>query len=152
VTAAAMTNGSERSRRRCAGFTLTELLVVLVIIGLLAAVAAPTVYQRVQPAKRTMVHTQIQGFASALDSYYVDVGEYPTTAQGLSSLTRPPAGVRGWKGPYLRRGLPRDPWGNPYIYRTPGGFGPYEIISFGADGREGGQDDDRDIISWESEQ
>jgi general secretion pathway protein G len=125
---------------------------VLVIIGLLAAVAAPTVYQRIQPAKRTTALTQIQGFASALDNYFVDTGTYPTTEQGLQSLLKPPAGVKNWKGPYLRRGLPRDPWGNPYVYRVPGGMGPYEIISYGADGREGGRDDDRDVISWEADE
>lgn len=138
-------------RQRCAAFTLTELLVVLVIIGLLAALVAPTVYQRIQPAKRTTAQTQIQGFVTALDSYYVDVGSFPGAEQGLESLVHPPAGIRGWKGPYLKRGLPKDPWGNPYIYRAPGRDRPYEIISLGADGREGGQDENRDIVSWEAE-
>lgn len=145
-----MTPGKHSFHGAYAGFTLTELLVVLVIIGLLAALVAPSVYQRIAPAKRTAAHTQIQGFVSALDSYFIDVGRFPSNDQGLESLVRAPAGVTGWKGPYLKREVPNDPWGRKYIYRSPGNNRPFEIVSLGADGREGGQDEDRDVTSWEA--
>lgn len=126
-----------------------ELLVVLVIIGLLAAFVAPNLYQRIKPAKATMAKGQISGFMTALDNYFIDTKSYPTSMQGLSALREPPHNVHNWQGPYLNKEIPTDPWGNPYIYRSPGRNGGYEIISLGADGVEGGKDEQQDINSWE---
>lgn len=139
----------DKSRR--AGFTLMELLVVLVIIGLLAALVGPSLYQRIKPAKRAAASSQIQSFMTALDNFYIDVGRYPTTREGLGALREEPAGVDGWRGPYLKQEVPTDPWGNPYQYRQPGRNGGYEIVSYGADGQEGGEGADRDVVSWESD-
>jgi general secretion pathway protein G len=132
------------------GFSLMELLIVLVIVGLLAALVGPTLYQRISPAKATTAKTQIENFTKALDSYFVDTGEFPSEQVGLSALRTQPSGVDIWNGPYLKKEIPTDPWGNPYVYRTPGRSGGYEISSLGSDGKEGGKDDARDINSWES--
>lgn len=134
-------------RQAEAGFTLMELLVVLVIVGLLAAFVGPMLYERISPAKQTAARSQIEGFATALDIYLVDMGQYPTTEQGLAALRVNP-GSPEWRGPYLRKEVPVDPWGNAYAYRAPGRSGGYEIVSFGSDGLEGGSDDAADIQSW----
>ena len=136
-----------RIRRGERGFTMMELLVVLVIIGLLAAFVGPILYQRISPAKHTAARSQIEGFMTALDIYLVDMGNYPTTDQGLEALRRNPGGP-GWNGPYLRKDIPLDPWGNPYVYRAPGRSGGFEIVSYGSDGLEGGSDDAADVQSW----
>lgn len=135
---------------RPAGFTLMELLMVLVIVGLLAAVVGPTLYQRIKPAKETAVREQIENFGTALDSFMVDMGRYPTTQEGLKVLRAKPDGSEKWNGPYLKKEIPNDPWNNPYVYRAPGRSGGYEIVSFGADGREGGEGENADINSWET--
>lgn len=132
------------------GFTLTELLVVLVIIGLLAALVGPVLYQRINPAKESVARAQIENFMSALDSYYLDIGKFPTQQQGLVALRTRQEAESKWNGPYLKKDIPADPWGNPFIYHTPGRNGGYEIISYGADGKEGGEGDNADINSWES--
>jgi general secretion pathway protein G len=132
------------------GFTLTELLIVLVIIGLLAALVGPVLYQRINPAKQTVAQAQITSFMAALDSYFLDTGQYPDTQQGLLVLRNKPDGVAKWKGPYLQKEVPLDPWGNPYQYRSPGRNGGYEILSLGADGKEGGENENSDITSWSS--
>lgn len=134
-------------RRGERGFTMMELLVVLVIIGLLAAFVGPILYERISPAKQTAARSQIEGFTTALDIYLVDMGQYPTTDQGLEALRRNPGGP-GWNGPYLRKEIPLDPWGNPYVYRAPGRSGGFEIVSYGSDGLEGGADDAGDVQSW----
>ena len=131
------------------GYTFMELLVVLVIIGLLAALVGPAIFKNLGPAKQTVARTQINNFISALDSYYLDTSNYPSTHQGLNALFETP-GDPDWKGPYLLKSIPNDPWGNPFVYRAPGRNGAYEIISFGADGIEGGTDQDKDIVSWEN--
>lgn len=131
------------------GFTLMELLLVLVIVGLLAAVVGPTLYQRIKPAKQTAAREQIENFGTALDNFVVDTGRYPTTQEGLRALREKPDGSDKWNGPYLKKEIPSDPWGNPYVYRAPGRSGGYEIASLGADGREGGEDENGDINSWE---
>lgn len=132
------------------GFTLIELLVVLVILSLLAALVGPALVERLKPARRTVALTQLEEFSSALESFYIDVGRYPATDEGLRALHEKPQGVRNWKGPYLKKNVPPDPWGNPYAYRAPGRNGGYEIVSFGADGKEGGDGENADINSWES--
>jgi general secretion pathway protein G len=127
-----------------------ELLLVLVIIGLLSAIVAPSLYQRIKPAKDTAVREQMGNFSVALDSFFVDMGRYPVTSEGLNVLRVKPDGGEMWKGPYLQKEIPTDPWGKSYVYRSPGRNGGYEIISFGEDGREGGEGDNADINSWES--
>jgi len=136
--------------RAASGFTMIELLVVLVIIGLLAALVGPQLYKRINPAKQSVAKTQMENFESALDAYFIDTGSYPTEEQGLEALRTDPAGVKHWLGPYLKKEIPKDPWGNPYIYHEPAQNGPYEIISYGKDGAQGGDGDNKDIISWES--
>jgi general secretion pathway protein G len=138
------------ARRALRGFTLMELLLVLVIIGLLAALVGPTLYQRIKPARETAVRAQIANFATALDNFLLDAGRYPSTQEGLQALRAKPEGVAKWNGPYLAKELPADPWGHAYVYRAPGRNGGYEILSFGADGKEGGEGDNADINSWEA--
>ncbi len=146
-----MSNGSNTLRRPVKGFSLVELLVVMVIIGLLGAVVAPMVYQHLSPAKHTAVRSQFDGFATALDSFFIDVGRYPRNDEGLAALWQSPGGVSGWKGPYLKRAVPLDPWGNKYVYNSPASNGPYEIISLGEDGQVGGEEEARDIVSWQTD-
>lgn len=132
------------------GFTLMELLLVLVIVGLLAAVVGPTMYQRIKPAKATAVREQIENFGTALDVFLMDMGRYPTMQEGLKVLRVKPDGSEKWNGPYLKKEIPNDPWGNSYVYRAPGRNGGYEIVSYSEDGREGGEGDNADINSWEA--
>jgi general secretion pathway protein G len=121
------------------GFTLIEMLVVLTIIGLIVALVGPRVLNYLSESKVKTARIQIQSFASALDLFYLDAGRYPTSAEGLPALVQPTAGVAAWNGPYLKGGtVPKDPWGTPYVYRSPGQHGAYDLISYGADGREGG--------------
>lgn len=131
------------------GFTLTELLIVLVIVGLLAALVGPTLYQRINPAKQSVARAQMENFMTALDSYFLDNGSFPAPQQGLGALRNKPEGAAKWNGPYLKKEIPADPWGNPFVYRSPGRNGGYEIVSYGADGKEGGEGDNADINSWE---
>jgi general secretion pathway protein G len=132
------------------GFTLMELLLVLVIIGMLAALVGPTLYQRIKPAKQSATRAQIANFATALDAFFVDMDRYPTTQEGLGALRNRPEGGEKWNGPYLAKELPMDAWGHAFVYRAPGRNGGYEIQSYGSDGREGGDADNADINSWES--
>lgn len=130
--------------RRIGGFTLVELLVVLAILGMLAALVGPQVLNQLGGAKSKTARIQINDLEQALEIYKLDVGRFPTTDQGLEALVREPSGARGWNGPYLKKGeVPDDPWGNPYEYRYSGGIP--EIISLGADGRQGGSGEDADI-------
>jgi len=132
------------------GFTLIELLVVLLIIGLLAGLAGPALYQRIKPARHSTAKAQIQNFVTALENYAIDVGRYPTKQEGLQALRVQPSGASGWIGPYINKEIPSDPWDNPFQYQVPGRNGGYEIVSFGADGQEGGDGEARDVVSWES--
>ncbi len=131
------------------GFTLIELLVVMVIIGLLAALVAPRFIRQEEKAKVKAAKAQIELLGTALDTFRLDAGRYPTTQDGLEALRRKPGGITGWDGPYLKKNVPMDPWRKPYIYRSPGQNGPYDLISHGADGSPGGEGDDKDITSWE---
>lgn len=132
-----------------AGFTLIELLVVMVIIGLLASLVAPRFIRQEEKAKMKAAKAQIEMLGTALDTFRLDVGRYPTTQEGLEALRQRPAGLERWDGPYLKKEVPRDPWGNPYVYRSPGEQEPYELFSYGADGVAGGNEDNADIKSWE---
>ena len=140
-----------RSRRRAdrgeAGFTLVEMLVVITIIGMILALVGPRVLNYLSESKAKAAKIQIESFSSALDLYYLDLGRYPTSNEGLTGLTRS-NNQAGWNGPYLRGGLvPNDPWGHVYVYRSPGASAPYEIISLGSDGQEGGSGTAADIAS-----
>ena len=136
-----------RARR---GFTLLELLVVMMIIGLLAAYVAPRYFSQVGKSEVRSAQAQIASLRSALDTYRLDMGAYPTTEQGLVALTtRPAANAAKWNGPYLQRAVPLDPWGKPYQYRSPGEHGEFDLLSFGKDGQPGGSGEAADIKSWE---
>ncbi len=136
-----------RARRRQAGFTLVEILVVITIIGMIMALVGPRVLNYLSESKTKAAKIQIESFGSALDLYYLDLGRYPTTNEGLAALARS-NNVAGWNGPYLRGGVvPNDPWGHSYVYRSPGEHAPYDIVSLGSDGQEGGNGTAADIIS-----
>jgi general secretion pathway protein G len=130
------------------GFTLIELLLVMVIIGLLAALVAPRFFGQEKKARQRAAKGQIALFEAALDNYRLDVGRYPSTDQGLQALRDKPDGVDKWDGPYLKKDLPADPWGNAFVYESPSEHGDYAIMSYGADGRPGGEDADADVVSW----
>lgn len=134
--------------KKSEGFTLLELLVVMVIIGLLAGYVAPQYFGVVAKSEVKVAKNQIDSFQKALVAYRLDIGNFPATESGLDALIKPPAGVKKWAGPYLSKDVPLDPWGNPYAYRFPGQHGEYDIISYGHDGRPGGDGNDADIGSW----
>jgi general secretion pathway protein G len=133
-------------RRGEDGFTLVEMLVVITIIGMIMALVGPRVLTYLTESKVKAARIQIQSFTSALDLFYLDAGRFPSSAEGLEVLVRPAAGVTAWNGPYLRGNIvPNDPWGTPYIYRSPGEHGPYDLISLGSDRQEGGTGSAADI-------
>src|SRR5882757_2161001 len=121
------------------GFTLVEMLVVITIIGLIMGLIGPRVLNYLSESKVKTARIQLQSFASALDLFYLDAGRFPSTAEGLAALVQRTPGVTAWNGPYLKGGnVPTDPWSHAYVYRAPGEHGPYDIVSFGSDGQEGG--------------
>ena len=130
------------------GFTLLELLVVIVILGLLAGYVAPRYFAQVGKSEIKVAQAQIEGLGKALDQYRLDTGHYPTTEQGLASLMERPSSEAKWDGPYLKKALPPDPWGKPYMYRSPGEHGEFDIYSYGKDGQAGGSNENVDIVSW----
>jgi len=130
-----------------AGFTLVELLVVMFIIGLLAALVAPNFLSRGEQAKVVAAKAQIELFGTALDAFHLDVGRYPTSQEGLPALRERPAGAERWDGPYLKKDIPQDPWQHPYVYRSPGEKGAYDLFSYGADGVAGGSGTSADVSS-----
>ncbi|MEM7417903.1 MAG: type II secretion system major pseudopilin GspG [Gemmatimonadota bacterium] len=140
-----------RSSRR-AGFTLVEIIVVIAVVAVLASLVSPMIFNNVSDAKSTAARAQIEIFALALDSYRLDNDAYPSTQLGLEALRVAPASdeARGWRGPYLRREIPLDPWGRPYLYLSPGDANPrsYDLLSLGRDGEPGGEGEDADVESW----
>ncbi|HVR54878.1 MAG TPA: type II secretion system major pseudopilin GspG [Pseudorhodoferax sp.] len=136
------------ARRRPQGFTLLELLVVMVIIGLLAAYVAPRYFSQVGKSEVRAAQAQIAALTSALNTYRLDVGQFPSDEQGLAALLTRPAGVGRWDGPYLQKGVPADPWGRPYLYKSPGEHGDFDLYSLGKDGQAGGSGDAADLTSW----
>jgi general secretion pathway protein G len=136
-----------RPSYRQSGFTLIELLVVLAILALLAGLVGPRVLDQLGGAKSKTAALQIHEIEQALDLYKLDVGRYPSDQEGLDALVRKPASANGWNGPYLKKGLPNDPWGRPYLYKTPGRHGSPDVYSLGADGKPGGEGEDADIYN-----
>ena len=130
------------------GFTLLELLVVMVIIGLLAGYVGPKFFGQIGKSEVKAARAQIDALTKALDQYRLDVGRYPGTEQGLTVLNARPADEPKWAGPYLAKAVPKDPWGNDYQYRSPGEHGEYDLLSLGKDGRPGGEGEDADLTSW----
>lgn len=144
----------QRLQRRVGarGFTLIELLIVMVILGLLSALVGPRLFGHVASSKTKAAKTQIELFGSALDMYRLDAGRYPTTDDGLKLLWEKPsddAKAANWRGPYLKKKVDKDPWGNPYTYVFPGQHGEYDLSSLGGDGQPGGEGENADINSWE---
>lgn len=130
------------------GFTLIELLVVIVILGLLAGIVLPKYLAREKKGRQAAAKTQIELLGQALDQFRLDTGRYPNTSEGLNTLMTNP-GTDKWDGPYLKKAVPNDPWGKPYIYQAPGSHGEYDLSSNGADGAPGGDGENKDIVSWE---
>jgi len=144
-----MTYHSKNILNKQEGFTLVELIVVVIIIGLLSGLVLPQFIKQSEKATAKAAKAQIELLGTALDTFRLDVSRYPTTQEGLQGLTQRPGGVDRWDGPYLKKDVPNDPWGKPYIYKSPGDHGPYDILSYGADGVPGGEGNDRDVASWE---
>ena len=145
----------KRSKRGQHGFTMIELMVVLVILVLLVTMIVPNIVGKSDDAKVTKAKTDIAMVESLLDQFYLDMGRYPEQEEGLRVLYyEPDADVESWKGPYSKKPIPDDPWGNPYVYQIPGTHSTqqYEISSFGRDGQEGGEGFDADIVSWVDEE
>ena len=142
--------------RHCAwrrqGFTLIELLIVMVIISLLAALVGPKFFGQEKKAKQRAAKGQIALFETALDTFRLDVGRYPTTEEGLEALRVNPETSEKWDGPYLQKAVPPDPWGHPYVHESPSEHGDHALLSYGADGEPGGEDDNTDIVNWTDDQ
>ena len=138
----------EKLKGRERGFTLIEILVVMIIIGMLAALVGPKAISLISPAKQKAAKMQIGNFETALDTFRLDVGRYPTTEEGLKALREKPSNAERWQGPYFPKEVPLDPWGKPYVYKSPGDNGEYDIISYGLDGVEGGEKENQDVVNW----
>ncbi len=145
VAAGQATRKNHSATRSAAGFTLLELLVVVTIIGLLAAYVGPKYFSQLGRSEQGVAKAQVEAFARALDTYRLEVGQYPTTEEGLNALLTKPASAAKWNGPYLQKAVPSDPWGRAYLYRAPGANGDFEIVSYGKDGQPGGTGDAADV-------
>jgi general secretion pathway protein G len=143
-----MSRSKFSSLARDGGFTLLELLVVLVILGLLAAYVGPKYFSQLGKSESTVAQAQMQALQKALDAFRLDAGRYPSTEEGLSALSQRPSGLDKWNGPYLQKQVPPDPWGRPYQYRSPGnGSAEYEVASLGKDGQPGGDGENTDLLA-----
>ncbi|CAD5110610.1 type II secretion system major pseudopilin GspG [Zestomonas carbonaria] len=135
--------------RKPRGFTLLELLVVLVVLGLLAGIVGPKYFNQLGRSEIKVARAQIEGLAKALDIYRLEVGHYPSTEQGLGALVVAPSDEPRWMGPYLQKDVPQDPWGRAYVYRSPGESGEYDLLSLGKDGQPGGEGENAEISVWQ---
>jgi general secretion pathway protein G len=140
---------NKRSRRN-AGFTFIEMIVVVSIIGLLLALVGPRFIRGQEKAEVKAAAAQIENLGTALDTFRLDVGRYPSTQEGLGALNQRPSAADRWDGPYLKEAIPADPWGRPFFYRSPGEHGAYDLYSLGADGAPGGDGPNRDVASWDT--
>jgi len=140
-----MRNSMSTFQRRSSGFTLLELLVVMVIIGLLVSYVGPRYFAQLGKSERGAAKAQIDGLGKALDAYRIDTGGYPTTEQGLNALVVKPNNEAKWNGPYLQKAVPADPWSHPYVYRSPGQQGEFDLLSYAKDGQAGGEGDNADV-------
>jgi general secretion pathway protein G len=146
MLSASLSIGMSQKQR---GFTLLELLVVIVIIGLLAGLVAPRYFDQVGKSNTKVARAQVESLEKSLDQYRLDLGKYPSTEQGLLALfTKPAANADKWQGPYLKKAVPADPWGNAYQYKSPGEHGEYDLYSLGADNQVGGTGEAADVTSW----
>ena len=142
---------SERIAER--GMTLIEILVVLTLIGVVLGIVGSNYLGKSEQAKAKAAKIEIEQIGQALDLYKLEIGAYPTTQQGLQALVAAPAGINNWAGPYWKKNtVPKDPWGHDYVYASPGTHGAYDILSYGADGKEGGDGVNKDIASWDASQ
>jgi general secretion pathway protein G len=139
-----------KDRKNERGFTLVELLIVMIILGLLAALVAPRMFGKVGKSKQKAAQSQIALFETAIDTYRLGMGKFPGADQGLMALRVKSEADANWDGPYLPKEIPLDPWGHPYEYRYPGEHGDYDILSYGADGQPGGDGEDADVVNWKS--
>jgi general secretion pathway protein G len=130
------------------GFTLLELLVVMVIIGLLAAYVGPKYFEQIGKSETKTARAQLDALGKGLDQYRIDVGNYPSSEQGLAALNANLANSPKWQGPYLKKSVPNDPWDKPYLYKSPGEHGDYDLYSLGKDGQLGGTKESEDVLSW----
>jgi general secretion pathway protein G len=137
-----------RLNRHASGFTLLELLVVMVIIGLLAGYVGPKYFAQIGKSEIKVTQAQIGALDKALEQYRLDTGHYPSTEQGLKALITHPAGEQRWDGPYMKKEVPLDPWGQPYVFKSPGEHGDYDLLSLGKDGQQGGSGEAADITNW----
>jgi general secretion pathway protein G len=154
VTGAGLAATAPRDRtglRDQRGFTLIELLVVIIVLGLLVGLVGPRLFGRVGQSKQAAARAQIELLGAALDQFRLDIGRYPDSSQGLAALQQNPGNTQNWNGPYLKKAVPNDPWGNGYKYRCcPGQHGEYDLWSDGADGAPGGEGENADVVSWDS--
>ena len=131
-----------------AGFTLIELLIVVIILGVLAGLVGPRLFGRVGQSRQAAARVQIELLGAARDQIKLDIGRYPSSQEGLQALQQSPGNASGWEGPYLKKEIPRDPWGSPYQYRSPGEHGEYDLVSLGSDSAAGGDGEASDVTSW----
>lgn len=142
-----ITNVFSSSKKDERGFTLIEIIVVMVMIVLLASLVAPKLFPKLGKGKQSTAKAQIELLEQALDHYRLDIGRYPSAQEGLNALVTNPGNPK-WEGPYLKKSLPVDPWDKPYLYQSPGSHGEFDLFSYGRDGKPGGEGEDQDVVNW----